>query len=71
MGIVFLKCAIGLLIPSVLLMLYIMAARGVGLQGIWKLAMEGHRLSRVYVAISCLAFAFAVIAEIFLLMGGR
>jgi hypothetical protein len=71
LGAIFLKCAFVLLVPAFMLLFYIMASRRVGLQGIWKLALAGHLPSRVYVAMSCVAYASAIVSVIFFLLERR
>ncbi len=58
----------GLLVSTMLLLLYIMATRHVGLHGIWELALTGERLSRIYVAMSLVTFGFAVVSVLILML---
>jgi len=67
-GILLLFIAFVLLIPTMLLLLYVMATRRVGLYGVWELALAGERLSRIYVAMSCVTFGVALVSVLLLLL---
>ena len=68
MGILLLFITLGLLIPTMLLLLYVMTTRRVGLYGVWELAFAGERLSRIYVAMSCVTFGVALVSVLLLLL---
>lgn len=68
MGTLLLFITFGLLVPTMLLLVYVMTTRRVGLHGIWELALAGDRLSRIYVVMSLGTFGFAVVSVLLLLL---
>ncbi len=68
MGTLLLFITFGLLAPTVLLLVYVMTKRRVGLHGIWELALAGDRLSQIYVVMSLGTFGFAVVSVLLLML---
>lgn len=68
MGILLLFITFGLLVPSMLLLLYVMTTRRVGLHGVWELALAGERLSRISAAMSFVTFGVALVSVLLLLL---
>jgi hypothetical protein len=66
-GTLLLLITFGLLVPTVLLLVYVMTTRRVGLHAIWELALTGDRLSRIYVVMSLGTFGFAVVSVLLIL----
>ena len=68
MGILLLFITFGLLVPSMLLLLYVITTRRVGLHGIWELALAGEKLSRISAAMSFVTFGVALVSVLLLLL---